>query len=279
MFNKLYVVVARSYCLLLLLLVLTSSTSGNPLSRGDGSESKKVVDFNIHVTESGEEYNETIEVDTQKQTEVFKVPAHPGVDRSDVMHDFKQKLTMMRIPEKGICYLMPLPKELSAPDKLIGDLEKASQGVIDKGTRIDSTWMVNGELTERSFLSDDLQQFCTDFPIYLLKESRNSLAVIGIQEAEIANRLRRQAIPDVGKICDGGMDYNTALRFCDKPYRKCKVATRTCYKWVTCPGGGRSEAPPSSLMAVNSFVVEVRSNGCLERHVYANVSCCKYECP
>ena len=48
------------------------------------------MDFNIHVTESGEEYNETIEVDTQKQTEVFKVPAHPGVDGSDVMHDFKQ---------------------------------------------------------------------------------------------------------------------------------------------------------------------------------------------
>ena len=48
------------------------------------------MDFNIHVTESGEEYNETIEVDTQKQTEVFKVPAHPGVDRSDVMHDFKR---------------------------------------------------------------------------------------------------------------------------------------------------------------------------------------------
>ena len=48
------------------------------------------MDFTVHVTESGVEYNETIEVDTQKQTEVFKVPAHPGVDRSDVMHDFKQ---------------------------------------------------------------------------------------------------------------------------------------------------------------------------------------------
>ena len=97
--------------------------------------------------------------------------------------------------------------------------------------------------------------------------------------AETANRLRRQAIPYVGKICDGGMDYDTALRYCDKPDLKCKVATRTCYKWVTCPGGGGSEAPPSSLMAVNSLVVEVPSNGCLERHVYADVSCCKYECP
>ena len=40
---------------------------------------------------------------------------------------YLQKLTMMRIPDKGICYLMPLPKELSTPDKLIGDLEKASR--------------------------------------------------------------------------------------------------------------------------------------------------------
>lgn len=97
--------------------------------------------------------------------------------------------------------------------------------------------------------------------------------------AEIPNRLRRQAIPYVGKICDGGMDYDTALRYCDKPDLKCKVATRTCYKWVTCPGGGGSEAPPSSLMAVNSLVVEERSNGCLEQHVYADINCCRYECP
>ena len=48
------------------------------------------MDFNVHVSESGEEYNEKIEVDTDKQTELFQVPAHPGVDRSDVLLDFKQ---------------------------------------------------------------------------------------------------------------------------------------------------------------------------------------------
>ena len=56
------------------------------------------------------------------------------------------------------------------------------QVVINNTTRFDSTWILNGELTERSFLSDDLQQFCTDFPIYLLKKAQNSLAIIGIQE-------------------------------------------------------------------------------------------------
>ena len=44
-----------------------------------------------------------------------------------LLESYLQKLTMMRIPDKGICYLMPMPKELSTPDKLIGDLEKASQ--------------------------------------------------------------------------------------------------------------------------------------------------------
>ena len=38
-----------------------------------------------------------------------------------------QKLTLMRLPDKKMCYLMPLPKELSTPEKLIRDLERVSQ--------------------------------------------------------------------------------------------------------------------------------------------------------
>ena len=49
----------------------------------------EVVDFNVHINEAGEEYNEKIEVNPENQTELFEVPAHPGVDRSDVLHDFK----------------------------------------------------------------------------------------------------------------------------------------------------------------------------------------------
>ena len=48
------------------------------------------MDFVVHINEAGEEYNERIEVDKDKQTEFFQVPAHPGVDRSDVLNDFKQ---------------------------------------------------------------------------------------------------------------------------------------------------------------------------------------------
>ena len=50
----------------------------------------QVVDFTVHISEAGEKYNEKIEVDPNKRTELFQVPAHPGVDRSDTLHDFKQ---------------------------------------------------------------------------------------------------------------------------------------------------------------------------------------------
>ena len=48
------------------------------------------MDFNVQMKESGEQYNETIEVDTEKQTELFKVPAHGNVEHSNSLHDFKK---------------------------------------------------------------------------------------------------------------------------------------------------------------------------------------------
>lgn len=50
--------------------------------------SLQVVD--VEINELGEKYKETIEVDTEKQTELFKVPAHNNVDQSNILHDFKK---------------------------------------------------------------------------------------------------------------------------------------------------------------------------------------------
>ena len=41
------------------------------------------MDFTAHVSEAGEEYNEKMEIDPNKRTELFQVPAHPEVDGSD----------------------------------------------------------------------------------------------------------------------------------------------------------------------------------------------------
>ena len=78
------------------------------------------------------------------------------------------------------------------------------------------------------------------------------------------------------KKCDGGMDYDTALGYCVKPTLKCKVETRTCYKWVECSVGGPDEIAPPSLS--RSISARMLSNNCIEFHGWANVVCCQYEC-
>ena len=47
------------------------------------------MDYNVGISESGEQYNGAIEVDTEKQTELVRVPAHGHVDQSNILHDFK----------------------------------------------------------------------------------------------------------------------------------------------------------------------------------------------
>ena len=47
------------------------------------------MDYRVKVDESGTEFEEKVEVDISKQTEVFKVPAHNNLDQADVMYDFK----------------------------------------------------------------------------------------------------------------------------------------------------------------------------------------------
>ena len=46
---------------------------------------------------------------------------------------------------------------------------------------MDTTWIIDGELTDRSVLSDELADFCAQYPIYRVKEARESLEVTGIQ--------------------------------------------------------------------------------------------------
>ncbi|KAL9957730.1 hypothetical protein ACROYT_G034666 [Oculina patagonica] len=134
----------------LVIFVLLSSASGNKAShksdeprKDSSSKENKVVDFTVHIREAGQEFNEKIEVDPEKQTELFEVPAHPGVDRSDTLHDFKQNLTMLRFPDSKMCYIFPLMKKQSTPGKLMRDLQKAKQMVITETRRVDTAWIID----------------------------------------------------------------------------------------------------------------------------------------
>ena len=58
------------------------------------------MDYNIQISESGEQFNQTIEVDTEMQTVLFKVPAHNNVDHSNILHDFKM-VSLLQVEKAG----------------------------------------------------------------------------------------------------------------------------------------------------------------------------------
>ncbi|KAJ7361984.1 ATP-binding cassette sub- F member 3 [Desmophyllum pertusum] len=181
------ILVRSQVAFIFLLLASASLASANAICKcGNGDAdppSKKVVDYNVQISESGQQYNETIEVDTEKQTELFKVPAHNDVDHSNILHDFKMNMSMMLLPEKKICYYLPLQDGLLTPRKLINSLDTAERTVskTTKTTIFDNKWIVDREMTDRSVLSDELAIFCAKYPIYYVKRMKDSLTSTRIQ--------------------------------------------------------------------------------------------------
>jgi len=257
-----------------LLLAPASMVSANTVCKCNngavGSPSKQVVGYNVQISESGEQYNETIEVDTEKQTELFKVPAHRNVDHSNILHDFKMNMTMLQLPEKKICYLLPLNDELLTPRKLIDGLDNAERvsSKTSKTTIIDE-WTPSKELTDRSVLSDELAAFCAKYPIYFVKKMEESLESIRIQTGERKTRKRRQVIYspsypvlESNILCSGGKGAISAKDYGDciiklKTWQvKCKITTTSCYWIRVCP----------------SF------DKCYKEHLINRTYCCEYIC-
>lgn len=221
--NNKEVLRSKKPALVFLLLVVTANwTSASPV-RSARSPSRKVVDYKVQISETGTEYNETIEVDTEKQTELFKVPAHNDVDESNILHDFKTNMTMMLLPEKKICYLMPLSEEVPTPAKLESDLDQTEELDKDKTKIIDSKWTVDNEMADRSELSEELANFCPQYPIYQVKMMDDSLTVTRVETEGTQHRSRRHArsFPPIHpcNLCAGGKGTVTYWDKCWCSYR------------------------------------------------------------
>lgn len=50
----------------------------------------QVESYSLDILEKGTRFYETVEVDVDSQTEVFRVPQHNDVDAMEMMNDFKE---------------------------------------------------------------------------------------------------------------------------------------------------------------------------------------------
>lgn len=144
--------------------------------------------------------------------------------------------------------------------------------VITETSREDSTWILDGEVTDRSELGEEAEDFCARYSIYRVKEMQESMKVTEIETKERANRIRRSASLNDKVLCPGAMDLNEAYEICPEPKLKCK-RVGSCFRYVHCDGDARN-----FFGGGRKLLRKNRRGSCRNQHTSSVVMCCKYAC-
>ena len=65
--------------------------------------------------------------------------------------------------------------------------------VITETRRVDTSWIIDGEVSDRSVLSNESADFCAQYSIYHVREAQETLKVAGIHTEGEKPLMRRKA--------------------------------------------------------------------------------------
>ncbi|KAJ7371182.1 hypothetical protein OS493_027292 [Desmophyllum pertusum] len=134
------------------------------------SSSNSVEKYTLKMNKDGKDYEEKIEIDTEKETETFHVPkTSDNEEAGDIVYDFKQNLTMIRMPVTNSCFLMQSTGAVPKPADLKRLLENKN-GVVMAKSQTEVKVKVVGTLEDRSHLIDEMVDLCAKLPIYVVTE-------------------------------------------------------------------------------------------------------------
>jgi len=139
--------------------------------------------YTLKVSENGTDYDEQVEVDTEKETEIFHVPKiSPEKDSGDIIYDFKKNLTMIRVTEAKSCFLSESIANVPKPTDLLQLLELANRNNMRVTPRTEVKFKVVSTLKDRSYLSDEMASLCAKLPIYQITEGEVDLGNLNITD-------------------------------------------------------------------------------------------------
>lgn len=189
--------------------------------------------YNLHVTERGTKFTETIIIDEDKHLEYFHVPAHNQVtEAADYLYDFKNNMAVQRIDSRSVCFLGPLPEKLLNPRNLKAVLDKVSHAPPPVDEIIFNNYWIIAEQVDKNLLREEVQKFCENFPIY----RRQKVELNSTNNHIHGERTRMARVPI--------HEMNNFPPFCKKKFPTgCnpekwlydyKIRSRTCTYWLTC---------------------------------------------
>ncbi|XP_019638129.1 PREDICTED: uncharacterized protein LOC109480376 [Branchiostoma belcheri] len=166
-------------------LVVLRTASAGPVCDCSQKSTGKILKLRVH--ENSAEFEQAVEIHAEKNMQIFHVPQHNRVDKSDIMHDFNQHLTMIRFPDKKVCYLAPLAEGRPIPEDVESGFQQAKTLVptMTVGTPTSRTWnVVRPAIDDRSFLTEDMAMFCAKFPIYRVEEAAGGQVTVTLETDE-----------------------------------------------------------------------------------------------
>lgn len=158
----------------LLLFVIAASAAPGCKECGPDEKNSTVFQYKVKINVDGEDYIENITIDTKNQTETFHIPKmnSSNAGEVDVIYDFNRNLVMRRMSAQKACFLSnitenaPRPNDLKrALDQMNGTSQAPQAG---NSSRLD--YEVDGIVSDRSSLSDEMAEMCSKLPIYHIKK-------------------------------------------------------------------------------------------------------------
>lgn len=221
--------------------------------------------------ESGTKFTERIEVNEDKEVEVFRVPAHNNVEGADFYHDFKKRLTVTKILSRKVCYISELDLSVSPPAQLKADLEQASSLADDLPVVSESyAVMIHGK-ANRLLLTKETLDFCKALPIYKTEHTKmdpaNETAIIPKNRKEAESNFQF-CLETLGKDPFESVIKGNCIRPDESWDLQCKFEQRSVltfiYYYVSC-----HNQLPSGRLQDNCKSV---------RKSYKIPTCCDYIC-
>lgn len=211
-------------------------TRASVISKQEIAENRNLEQHYLRITESGTTFAEKIEIDEENDLEYFHVPAHNNVtETADYLYDFKNDMSVRRVKSKAICYLGPLPDDLPKPAHLKAELQRLSQVPPFENQVVVHKYWVISEQVDKTFLRQEVQDFCGQFPIYQLQEvDFNSTGKEDIDggHTRLARAITLANLTGLG-FCDRGLPSKLDCNPDDYIFR-IKIGNISCTYWLVC---------------------------------------------
>jgi len=184
---------------LLCFAVFVAASSAATVCKCEDKEdpvSKPVSKYTLKINKDGKDYEEQVEVNTEKETETFHVPkTSPDDEAGDIVYDFKKNMTMVHLPATNSCFLSDSTDDVPKPAALVKLLGGKGGQVEIPREQTELKLKVVGTLEDRSELSDEMADLCEKIPIYVVVEGEvDSTTAVKPTKTEPAKRSKRNLV-------------------------------------------------------------------------------------